>query len=485
MKKYLNIIVAVLCLVACVIALVACNNECAEHVDADANGVCDNCGVEVETDGGNDDITPPAVCEHADRNYDEKCDLCGEDRPLNDGKETYSILVSNGIGGGYADLVVEFQQNGQTIAMARTYENGYAYARLALDLYDVVVIDALGRNLYFDATNLKVTPTKKNLEIEAVSTITSNEQMNIMDSAIMDGESAYVIKGEGSFRVEVGTALNTPLIWKAEKTGIYTFTFVSDFGVEMSYYGTPMIIYETSLVNESDVISSSSFKMTIGNSNLAGEEREATPYVIGIKAKTTAGVGTLKIQKTAEAPITLQDIPWTVYSGYIPGALNLPETLMEADLTYLDLTVPQTIVYNETDKLYHLGDANGKIIYVQMRHTPTTLPSAPAGESKDYFTLQGLISNDHMGAYVFSDGVADVEHLISKNSYQEHAEACLALAHEEAGVYYLTEGLMKGIKESGDSRGWWNFGSELDIFKEKADGIIAENAWMFCLCVID
>ena len=178
MKKHLKILIAVLCIVACVIALVACNENCTEHVDADVNGVCDNCGAEVEIDGGNDDVTPPAECEHVDKNYDEKCDLCGEDRPLNDGKETYSVLVSNGIGGGYADLVVEFQQNGQTIAMTRTYENGYAYARLALDLYDVIVIDALGRNLYFDATNLKVTPTKKNLEIEAVSTITSNEQIS-------------------------------------------------------------------------------------------------------------------------------------------------------------------------------------------------------------------------------------------------------------------------------------------------------------------
>ncbi|MBO7178099.1 MAG: hypothetical protein J6V69_03275, partial [Clostridia bacterium] len=221
MKKYLKTIIAVLCVIACVTALVACNDNCTEHVDADANGVCDNCGAEVEkSDNGGDDVTPPAECEHVDKNYDEKCDLCGIDRPLNDGKETYSVLVSNGIGGGYSDLVVEFQQNGQTIAMTRTYEDGYAYARLALDIYDVIVIDALGRNLYFDASNLKVTPTKKNLEIEAVSTITSNEQISIMESPIMDGDSAYLIEGEGSFRVSVGTALNTPLVWRAEKTGV-------------------------------------------------------------------------------------------------------------------------------------------------------------------------------------------------------------------------------------------------------------------------
>ena len=48
MKKYLNIIVAVLCLVACVIALVACNNECAEHVDDNGDALCDECGESIE-----------------------------------------------------------------------------------------------------------------------------------------------------------------------------------------------------------------------------------------------------------------------------------------------------------------------------------------------------------------------------------------------------------------------------------------------------
>ncbi len=478
MKKYLKTIIAVLCVIACVIALVACTPECTEHVDVDGNGTCDNCGEAVENN-------PAPECTHADRNLDEKCDLCGEDRPINDGKETYSVYVSNGIGGGYADLVIEFKKGEETIAMSRTYDDGYAYVRLALDLYDVSVIDALGRNLYYETENLKVTPTKKNLVIEAASIITSNEQVSLMESSIMNSRSGYLLEGEGSFRVNVTTESNTPLVWVAEETGIYTFTFVSEFGVEMSYYGTPMLIYEVSLVDEKDVVSDSCFKLTIGNSNLSGEEREATPHVIGIKAKLEAGVGTLKIQRTGDAPLKLADLPWTVYNGYIPGDLNLPETLTEADLTYLDLTVPQTIVYNATDKLYHLGSENGKVVYVQMKHTPTTLPSAPAGESKDYFTLEGLISNDHMGAYIFRDGIVDIEHLISKNSYQEHAQACLNKAHEEAGIYYLTEGLMKGIQESGESRGWWKLDSEFNIFKEKGEGIIIENAWMFCLCTID
>ena len=49
------------------------NKECTDHVDADANYVCDNCGAELEKPD-----EQPGACEHADENKDHKCDSCGE-----------------------------------------------------------------------------------------------------------------------------------------------------------------------------------------------------------------------------------------------------------------------------------------------------------------------------------------------------------------------------------------------------------------------
>ena len=64
----------VLILMLSVLTLASCeifggNDECAEHVDADGNYICDNCEAELEKPD-----TP--TCEHKDENNDHKCDSC-------------------------------------------------------------------------------------------------------------------------------------------------------------------------------------------------------------------------------------------------------------------------------------------------------------------------------------------------------------------------------------------------------------------------
>ena len=65
-----------LVLVLCVFTLASCNwfkpQGCAEHVDADKDYVCDNCGERLQ----HDDPQPEPECEHKDENKDHKCDLC-------------------------------------------------------------------------------------------------------------------------------------------------------------------------------------------------------------------------------------------------------------------------------------------------------------------------------------------------------------------------------------------------------------------------
>lgn len=478
MKKYLKIITIVICTFALVLALVACNPECTEHVDEDGDAKCDVCGA---------DLSP--ACEHVDANYDEKCDKCGASVSLNDGKETYSIFISNGMGGVYSDVLVEFYDGTQKVLMVSTGADGYAYARLPLNVYDVKMIDTLSRNLYF-GENLKVTPSKKNLEVNAYVDIASEKTMTIMNSPVMksviSGEPnttyAYALKGEGAYRMEVETSLMTPFVWTAERGGIYTFTFESEFGSYVSYHGQPVNVLENNIVDDEDQITDNSLKMTITSLNLAHGENEATPYVFGIKGKTEGGFGVLKIVRIGDAPIDLAEIPWNKYPTQIPGTLNLSEDLTTADLNYLSLTTNQQIVYNENDGLYHLGSANGKIVYVQLKFTPPTMRDRVGDEPENFFTLEAAIVNGNFGVYKF-DGEGN---LLEKVSYTEHALACLEKAHETAGIYYLTTGMMNAIKDIGEKEQWWDFDSERHVFGEKANvSVLEEYAWMFCLCTID
>ena len=47
MKKTLKILAIAMCLFVVLTALVACNEECAEHIDTDGNLKCDNCGADM------------------------------------------------------------------------------------------------------------------------------------------------------------------------------------------------------------------------------------------------------------------------------------------------------------------------------------------------------------------------------------------------------------------------------------------------------
>lgn len=81
MKKFLAIL-----LMSCMLmtTLASCNwfgenDQCIEHVDADSNLICDNCGAEIK-----ENEVPPTQkpCdEHKDEDGDEKCDDCGADVP--------------------------------------------------------------------------------------------------------------------------------------------------------------------------------------------------------------------------------------------------------------------------------------------------------------------------------------------------------------------------------------------------------------------
>ena len=78
MKKYLALFV-ICCMLMTTLA--SCDwfnggdKPCTDHVDADANYVCDICGATLENPN------PPACEEHTDKDNDAKCDVCGEDIP--------------------------------------------------------------------------------------------------------------------------------------------------------------------------------------------------------------------------------------------------------------------------------------------------------------------------------------------------------------------------------------------------------------------
>ena len=92
MKRKVSVILAlalVLCMICSMFAFVACDEECTEHVDADGDGICDNCG----------ETMPEEECtQHVDADGDGKCDNCGTAMPDDGGDECTEHVDSDGDG---------------------------------------------------------------------------------------------------------------------------------------------------------------------------------------------------------------------------------------------------------------------------------------------------------------------------------------------------------------------------------------------------
>ncbi len=489
MKKPLKLSAIILCLIVTVLALVACNEECTSHVDENGDLKCDNCGADISTNDDGDD-EDDVTCSHVDTNLDERCDLCGAEQLLNDGKVTYSVYISNGIGGGYSDFIVEFCRNGDAEGeVKRTDRNGYAYIRLNQGKYNVTLIDTQERGLIYNDDGLELTATNRNLVIDAALSITAQQTRTIMGN-IEDFSTteAYAILGEGAYNVSVNPNKIVPVVWVPKQTGVYTFTFQSEVGVKLTYNGVPDYVQSLDCLDADDRISDESFEITIYSYNLANPEQnrdETTPYVLGIKANAVQGSGILKVERTAEAPPTHYDVPWTVSNSALPGQITFGSELTKDDFTYVNLDGTDSAVYNQDDGLYHLNSVDGAVLYIQLKYVPTVLLGSE-GSSGYEVAFEELISNVHFGVERL-----DGENVISKIDYSDHLRACLEKVNEtdendnrinNAGVYYLTESMIAGIKDYGDYNGWWDEG--YNIFGDNLQNINKDYAWMFAVCYL-
>ncbi len=105
-RRFIALLAMVLVLVMCVTALVACNKCDGNHIDADADGKCDNCGADVTVDPAphvhsyssdcdsacntcKETRTVSVACVDADVNY--LCDKCGTFVLTNDPNATYTF----------------------------------------------------------------------------------------------------------------------------------------------------------------------------------------------------------------------------------------------------------------------------------------------------------------------------------------------------------------------------------------------------------
>ena len=146
--------------------------------------------------------------------------------------------------------------------------------------------------------------------------------------------------------------------------------------------------------------------------------------------------------------------------------------MKEFDLTAK--TDAYTLVLNEDDGFYHLGDKNGPLVLMRL------------AEDCDYIAcFETILDRSGVSRYFYDENGNFTE----KVSYSECLLEYIEYVDAVEGVYPLTEDLKHIVTQRGEYVGWWNTESNGYLFKD-ANGyndltINTELAWLLMCCYME
>lgn len=254
--------------------------------------------------------------------------------------------------------------------------------------------------------------------------------------------SAKLSVGENPITAE--SAKVTLYAFVPPEVGAYTVTVEDGLAVLSYWHGSPY--YVAGLAEEATDGELSVTCSAVGQS-----------FLIGLTG-VDAAVITITAQEGYVPPVAV------VYEPYVNVHTPVADFAMpDAECTRVDITQPQTVVA-DADGVYHLGAADGPVLYVNMR----------AAVYADLYTCYhpngGAGALYMRGTYLDGEGHKQgYEFLEAMRPYAEALDA--------DGYYYLTVDLAAYIQMYGQNQGW--FQTDASPFTAIKQGkFTEESAWL-------
>ena len=424
------------------IMLVSCNDP--SDSDTDTNTEVDT---ETDTDAGIEDV-----------------DLEGYKISLTEDKKQ-EIKIQNHSGEPIANAVVRFKRANGDESMDMTDSTGVISKTLKAGNTFITVENSVTKKTYYLVLK---EATDGGVILNAYDELNSQK---VHDGGTPDSENteddriAYITRDYGTFYatgLEGGKTVF--FLFVPSKDGVYEFSASVEGTV--GYYGAPINAIAKPiepLADENGVIT-----LIVKNKNLGDSFESTTPYLIGITADDEAVNDCLfTINRASDPEYTIDDLPYTSITN--PGS---PESFFigyknwNVTVNSIDVTSKKTVVLGE-DGYYHLGSADGEIIYVRINK-----------ESDFIASLYDICQTDLFCAYVYDEN----GEFVAKELYNSLIVQYSELADQSIGVYPLDDYLMRAIKNGGAQKGWWKQGSMNYLFGTQTIDI--ESAWLFVCCTL-
>ena len=368
--------------------------------------------------GGSDVESAPMSAENVDISADESIDVYFT--PIQDGILTVNISADPG----FKFWVYE------TPTLPESDVSGtYTYELVAGVEYQISIIG------YYDWS-------------EADATISYNITFEggEIGGAIEDLDESTVELVVGEQNVELlANAITTLYNFTAPEAGVYTVTIPDEAFAEL--YNVAWISYQISE----------------GNTLVFTATADEQGFLIGLTSELD--FVNIKIEKTG----TYTPPAETTYLDY-EATVEFDEDFVmpEGEVTSVDITAAQTVVLG-TDGYYHLGTANGPILYVNLNSEGFTLATLMSAGAP--ITMRGEKFEGQDGQlYCY-----DYMNLIAYGDYFGYSY--------DNDYYPLNDDLMAFFQDYGAAQGWYNADfSGFDAIK--AGGFNEESAWMVALVYI-
>ena len=375
---------------------------------------------------------------------------CDDDGEENTPQYTdYTVTVENTDGETVSGVVVTIHSaDGGNVGRNVTDKTGsVTFTELLAADYTVSVESTSPKiSYYYDPEAARLSSSATSLTV-TVYTSLSNPEEGIFGNIPNGTLAYYFVPGSYHARVDEGM---TYFVVELSKKGVYRVSSSSSADVTVGNYGNPYYVMQNDISTDNE--SGKSFTIKC--------EGDRVLFVAGVSSDVAADV-IISVEYVSELPKDPIYEPWTHVQ-----AENLPEVSVLPDNSYLsslDITDPTLTVTLGEDGYYHLGTADGPIVYMRV----TT-------SSKYIDAFTAICEKTNFGWYKYEG-----ETFIKKESFNELILAYGAVSDSRLGVCPLTEELAYAIRSFGGYNKWWDFSSDRHIFQTDSFNVVKENAWLF------
>ena len=384
-----------------------------------------------------------------------------ESQTESDGDVEYTVLVTDEAGAPENDVIVTLFRGEEEMGTRLVRSEGRVSFRLPAGDYTFTLTSASGE-LYYDASLCALSAASPTATVAVTPYLEGEEREIVAYSKATGADRTYLATavGVGTFAVRLDKGERTYFIFTPEEAGLYEFSFSSHRRVELGYYGTPINVFRETLTEVED----RALCVEVHPTSLGGIQ-----LVLGLDtAENGADVCLFSVTRVREYEETYIDFPFDIYEeGYTPSKHLHDFDNWIPTVTDLDVTDPALSVVLGTDGYYHLGSAEGPLVYLRV-----------ASDSKYVDAFSTMISKSHFCCYFFDEEGA----FLKKESYHDYMAALVTVA-DRNGLVPLDEKLEYVIKTVGEYRGWWDLGKTGHIFGD--DIPVKGNEWLFAACTVE